>query len=474
MNLKGITVRSFNTLFKSLTLTALFGAAALLAGCGGGGAADPFKPGPVTPALVVNPTALTVYSGTPAVVTISSGVGPFQAFTSDAVVLPVTQSISGAALTLVANAVESDKAVTVTIQDAVGQRVATSVTVRGSPLLGALTVAAVTGSTCGGAASGGGASGGAASTSAALCSGESGTAKIKLRTANTSPASNRQVRFDVLQGAYDFIADQAGTTLVKTITAITDQNGDATVTLRTSASVPTQAALIRATDLTSGNRVDGSFTIVQSTNGAASLSVSPKEYGITGFYVQSCSTGSADFVIYGGSPPYTVFHALPARATLSSGAATGQTVVVAASGGSFRMTAIGGACAGTTEDNITITDSTGRVINANFKIVEGTVALPVPDPVVPPGALTVTPGSIAVSGTGGACAPGSVTFVISGGTPAYAVASSRTEVTASRPASNAGVLSWTSPLPNGFSAALVVLDAAGKVANATFTCTATP
>ncbi|TAG84853.1 MAG: hypothetical protein EAZ24_00310, partial [Burkholderiales bacterium] len=148
MNLKGITVRSFNTLFKSLTLAALFSGAALLAGCGGGGAADPFKPGPAIPALVINPAALTVYSGTPAVITVSSGVGPFQAFTSDSVVLPVTQTVSGAALTLIAGAVEADRAVTLTIQDSVGQRVAATVTVKGSPLISGLTVAAVAGSTC--------------------------------------------------------------------------------------------------------------------------------------------------------------------------------------------------------------------------------------------------------------------------------------------------------------------------------------
>ena len=121
------------TSIKSLATVALLSVLALIAGCGGGGAKDPFATTPV-PALIVSPGTLNVYSGTPAVVTINSGVGPFQVFSSDSVVLPVTQVVSGAAITLTANSVEAEKAVTLTVRDAYNQATSVSVTVKPSPL----------------------------------------------------------------------------------------------------------------------------------------------------------------------------------------------------------------------------------------------------------------------------------------------------------------------------------------------------
>ncbi|HNY46016.1 MAG TPA: hypothetical protein PKN64_03580, partial [Casimicrobium sp.] len=61
---------------SSLLSAVVLAATTLLAGCGGGGAADPFAAAPTPPSLTVNPTVLNIYSGTPAVVTITSGVGP--------------------------------------------------------------------------------------------------------------------------------------------------------------------------------------------------------------------------------------------------------------------------------------------------------------------------------------------------------------------------------------------------------------
>ena len=78
----------------------------------------------------------------------------------------------------------------------------------------------------------------------AICSGESGVASITVRSANTSVLPNRQIRFDVVQGAFSFVVDQAGTVTAKTITVITDQNGKADAVIRMDPGVASQAALI--------------------------------------------------------------------------------------------------------------------------------------------------------------------------------------------------------------------------------------
>ena len=326
------------------------------------------KPVPIPSALVVTPTVLNIYSGTPSRITINSGVGPFQVFTSDAVVLPVVQSVSGAAINLTASTVSVDTVVTLTVRDSAAQTVTVVVTVKPSPVLGVLTVTQTSNSTCAGVS---------ANTvdRAAICSGESGVASITVRSANTSVLPNRQIRFDVVQGAFNFVVDQAGTVTAKTLTIVTDQNGKADVVIRMDPGVASQAALIRATDLTSGNRVDGAFTIVQAINGASILSVLPATFAGTGGFTQECLAFSGDYVIYGGTPPYTVTSGLPNAGTLSTATNTGQVVSVAVRGGIFRFTSnyIADGCGGFTVP-LTIADAAGKVTSVTFSVTAGSAA----------------------------------------------------------------------------------------------------
>src|SRR6266508_4499685 len=116
---------------------ALAGVLALTA-CGGGSGApnNPFTPGPATPpALSVLPSAATVYSRTPATLTVVGGVAPFFAFSSNSAVLPVAQAVPGNTVLLVANDVADTTSVTITIQDAIGQRATAAITVSPAPLL---------------------------------------------------------------------------------------------------------------------------------------------------------------------------------------------------------------------------------------------------------------------------------------------------------------------------------------------------
>ena len=344
---------------------------AFIAGCGGGGAADPFAvpPAVVIPPLVVSPSSLNIYAGTPAAVTIVSGVGPFQVFTSDAVVLPVTQVVSGAAITLTAANVAADAVVTITVRDAASQSKTVAVTVKASPLLGALSITPTSNTTCAGATS-------SVLDKAAICSGESGLASITVRSTNTAVLPNRQIRFDVVQGNYNFLINQAGTVLAKTYTLTTDQNGRADVVIRTDPGVPSGAALIRVTDLTSGNRVDSAFTIVQATNGTATLNVVPQTYSGKGGFTGQCLSFSGDYVVFGGTPPYTVTNGLPSAGILISGTSTGQVVTVPVQGGIFRFTSFAAEdnCGGFTAP-ITVADATGRAIGTTtFVVAAGTTA----------------------------------------------------------------------------------------------------
>jgi len=325
------------------------------------------KPAPIASALVVTPTTLNIYSGASSRIVINSGVGPFQVFSTDAAVLPVTQAVSGNAITLNASTVSVDTVVTLTVRDAAAQTATITVTVKPSPVLGVITVTPTSNTTCGGAV---------ANTldRAAICSGESGVASITVRSA-LSVLSGRQVRFEVVTGAFNFVVDPSGAVLAKSITVVTDQNGKADVVIRTDAGVPSQAALIRATDLTSGNRVDGAFTIVQATSGAATLSVVPPSFTGGGGFVQQCLSISGDYVIYGGTAPYTVTSGLPNAGILTSGTSSGQVITVSTQGGTFRFTSnpVADGCANFTVP-LTIADATGRVTTANFTVTAGTTA----------------------------------------------------------------------------------------------------
>ena len=449
---------------KSLLTVVTLGLASLLYGCGGGGAVAPSCADnnscpiavPPTPPLVINPASLSAYAGIPVVVTISSGVGPFQVFTSDATVLPVTQVVPGAAITLVPSNVDVDKVVTLTVRDAAGQTATIAVTVKAAPLIGALTITPANASRCGAL--------GLPIGTVAICSGETATASLTLKSANALPIANRQVRFDVILGPYSFALDREATVFAKTITVITDQNGQAIVTIRSDAGVPTQVSLIRGTDVTSGNRVDASFTILQSTSGTPAFSVSPANANITGYYANTCGGGSVSYVIYGGTAPYTVFAgSLNGGVYLEAGNTRGQTVIVPSSGGSFNVGASSTPCASASTTRLTITDATGRVITATFDLIPGTFV----EPVVNPLTLVITPPERRIT-----CSKDrTVDFKISGGTPPYILEVDRPDVATVVPNTLVTIkLTKTVPVPPTTTITLYVTDAKSVQANAKITC----
>jgi len=298
---------------------------------------------------------------------------------------------------------------------------------------------------------------------AAICSGESGVASITIRSAATSVLPNRQIRFDVVQGAYNFLVDQNGTVAAKTITIVTDQNGKADAVIRIDAGVPSQSALIRATDVVSGNRVDSAFSIVQAINGSAILSVFPSAYTAAGKYKGECPGTSGDYLVYGGTPPYSVRSSLPNAVPLSVGGVTADPVIVPRSGASFTASSFPSSSCGDYSSVIVITDAAGRNASVTYNITAGTEDRPA----LP--ALSISPATVTFTATSGNCNTRSAKFNVVGGSGSGVFSVSAGTISGS--GQWAGSVSL--PLNAGESATVTYLDAsAGKLVTAEIKCVA--
>jgi hypothetical protein len=373
-----------------IALVAVAGALSLT-GCGGGGGApnNPYDNGAVTAPLVVLPRAATVYSSVPTTLTLTGGTPPFLAFSSNSAVLPVPQQVS-TTIPLLAGSVAADETVILTFRDATGQTTTATITVKPSLLLPASIT--ITGNPlCSGSG-------------AQLCSGQDGTATVKVTGVAGAPLAGRDVRFDVVLGTFSLIGNNS-TVPAQSLTVQTDQNGNAAVTIRVPVNAATQFATLRATDVTTGSNVVGQFTIAQFVNGDAVLSVIPT--GTTTFTgpdsAHCAATGQANFYIFGGTPPYTVATNFPTAVSLVG-------VPVLASGGSFAVAPNGTCFTGLT---FAITDAAGRTLLTPPTVdnVEGTA-----EPIVP---LAIIPTEFPIGGGKTTCNGNTFEFLISGGTGKY-------------------------------------------------------
>jgi hypothetical protein len=297
-------------------------------------------------------------------------------------VLPVAQAPSGNTIVLLPGNVISDTAVTITVQDAIGQKATSTVTVKAAPIFGTLTIKPAS-SACG----------------ANLCSGQIASASVTVTGAGGVGVPNRQVRFDVIDGDFAIQSNNPGAPLVPTLTVVSDGNGVATVFIQANLGAPTQPATLRATELTSGNQVNGQFTIVQLT----ALSIIPGDATITAPDNTGCLGGFAVvYTVFGGTPPYTASSSIPNAVTIQNG-------VNIPFGGSFSAITTG-LCANPA--TIIVVDATGQTTTATLHNLLGPAGPPPPAP-----AVFVTPGSIDATTTG--CNGATFSFVIGSGTPPY-------------------------------------------------------
>ncbi len=389
MALNRLNAYSLRLVLATLALTAL----ALLGGCGGGSGApnNPFAPGPVSPGpLSVLPAAPTVYANTPATLTITGGVPPYAVFSANTAVLPLSASVTNGTIVLLPANVSADTAVVITVQDSAGAKAQATVTVKPAPIFNSITVTPAS-TACG------------ANT---VCSGQTATAKVTVTGAGGVGIPGRQVKFDVVSGAFAIQSSDPGNPLVSTLTVVSDQFGVAQVILQASPGAPTQPALLRATELTTGNEQTAQFTIVQTINGSTVLSVVPSTVTITGPDTSACSSGfRIDYYIYGGTPPYRITSTFPNSVTLVN-------PTVLASGQPF--TAItNGSCVNPLV--FSIVDAVGLQTTAILNNTPGTSAPPTPVE-----SLQAFPVTQNVAG----CSGKTVSELITGGTPPYSITAS--------------------------------------------------
>lgn len=386
---------------SSLVTAASFGLMALLSGCGGGGATAGNE---ASIALAMSPSAAVAYNGNPVTLFISGGTKPYTVTSSNSALINVPNSVGESTVVFDASNVAEDTQVTMTARDAKGAIASSTITVKPSVISNTLTVTpdpASPGTGCG----------------SAVCSGLMATVSVQLKNFAT-PLVNRSVRFDVVQGDFQFITNTNSTTFADTISTTTDQNGNAHVRLRANVNAPTQYAILKVTDVVGGSVLQTTFTIAQYTDGAGILSVVPETHTITAFYKGDCSSGvRVDFIIHGGTPPYTV-------QSTSTGTATVSPSTVQTNGGGFTATTQNSFCPGTAI--IDIKDATGRVIKATVENKEGTNAVP-PVVTVP---FFITSATVTVA------AGSNATVTAGGGTPPYSVTSNNLVVATASIAGN--------------------------------------
>ncbi len=397
-----------------------------LAACGGGSGApnNPYAPGPSTPTPVtVLPATGTAYPAVPFPLTISGGVSPYTAVSTNPAIVPVSQNVGGNSIVLLAANVESDTAVTITVRDSIGQTATVPIVVRPAPLLPSSVT--ITGSP---ACTGGG----------QLCSGTSGTASVKVTGPGGGGLANRQVRFDVVQGSYAIQSNNPAQPLVQTLTVVTDQNGDALVGLVVPANVTSQLGVIRATELTSGIQVTGQFTIVQQITGTNIVTTIPNgKTTINGPFKGLCSTGvRVTFYVFGGTPPYRVSTNFPDSASVVG-------TPVGVQGGSFDVITNGACFIGLT---FAIVDANGFTVSAPPTVdnLPGTEDQP-----TEPQPLSVTPTSYGSVSSPLVCTGRTFPFTITGTSPFSASASTPGTVLNPNPVpASPGTLSVSS-VPSG-------------------------
>jgi hypothetical protein len=377
--LKGFKQMNCRLLMSRLSIFPLVLAAAL-SGCGEN--TTSLEPAP----LAVSPADAVAYNGSPVTLYISGGTIPYTATSSNSAVINVPNSVGGTTMVFDASNVAEDTLVNLDVRDSKGEMATSTITVKPSVISNTLTVTpdpAAPGVGC----------------DPAVCSGLTALVTVQLKNMAT-PLVNRNVRFDVVQGDYQFITNSSATTFADTITATTDQNGYAHVRLKANVNAPTQYAILKVTDEIGGSVLQTTFTIAQYTDGVGILSVVPETHTITAYYENTCSFGArVDYLIYGGTPPYTV-------QSTSTGVATVSPSTVLTNGGGFTATTQNAFCPGTAI--IAIRDATGRVIEATLENKAGGETVPEPvtvDLFVTSTAVTVAAGSTRTVTIGGSATP---------------------------------------------------------------------
>ena len=358
----------------------------LLASCGSGAVSSSSDPALT---FTVSPSTATAYSGVPATFVISGGGArsPYQVTSSNASLLPVPSSpIGDTQFVVTPSAVSAQQSVTITVMDQAGKTATASVAIQPNLISGDITITGTAPAdfpNCAGVG--------------AVCAGQSGTAALTV-SQNGTGARGRSVRFDVVQGAFRFPVDAAQTVFANTVTVISDESGRALTVLRANVGASPQIATIRATDTATGAFRTATFIIKQPTVNGGEFVTIPPEWTITGTYKNACPGGSVDYLIFGGTPPYTIRSSAPATAS----AVPAQTAVENPSRFTVTFASIGVAgpgnptpppCSSTGYQVVfTVTDATGLSIQPTLTVTPGTSDAPTVAPTI-----TLSPQSVSLA-----------------------------------------------------------------------------
>lgn len=416
----------------------------LLSSCGGGGAATTQEGG----VLRLFPNPGTAYAGIPFTVSIVGGRAPYTLGSSEPSLFPVPQTWSNGTFEVIPQqpgVVDTGlqpgevprRAVVLNVRDVNGLISSADLSVLQNFLIGYGVSYA---STC----PAGAAAPGATAAIVQACPGNE-TAITMAPTFNGQRRGNALMRFERIRGDFTFF--QCGTNPQLgsgTITQTTDHTGLATVCLFVPQNAPTQFGAYRIIDVATGVYVDEIFQINAASVGGATLTAVPNTVTLTGTNGR-CGTGSADFFIFGGSPPYSATSTDP------------QVIVAPASSGSnpgrFTVTVANNAPPCPNGAQVIVLDSRGARGTVAVTSVQGA---PAPAIQVAPTAFTLNcqqSGSAVVVGGSGLYSAFS-----SGGGVAASVAGNQVVITRTGGPVGAGTQQTTVNITDGATIATITVD----------------
>ena len=398
----------FHSLRSFLVLLLGLFAAGILSSCGGGGAGGSNNPS--TGGLVhLLPETGTFYAGIPVTMQVVGGRPPYALSSSEPSLFPVPLRVTGSPnlFTVVPNnpstidsGLQPDelpvKSVNLQVRDQTGDLRNSTVQVARNFLTGyGVVISPNAPTTC--------------STAAQACAG--GESAILMQAAFAGNLhGNELFRFEVLRGNFS-LKNPATGQVSNSIAMNSDHTGTVVGPfIVVPPGVPTQLAVIRVIHVPTGVYADTVFTISQPAATTNQLNAIPDSFNFKGALKGQCGTGTAEFFVFDGVPPYTA---------VSSSFAIQVTPVSDTQPGRFTITANRqDVCVDAT---IIITDSLGGRDTVTVTTVEGDASPPAPPE---PSDLVVGPTDLTL----GCGASGSVT--VAGGRGNYFANSTNTNVTA--------------------------------------------
>ncbi|HUL57279.1 MAG TPA: hypothetical protein VLT60_09785 [Usitatibacter sp.] len=364
-------------------------ASLVLAACGGGGAQTNPNQGGL---LSLLPTTATFYAGVPYTMTISGGRAPYSLTSNEPSVLPVPSTVNGNTFQVVgANPGVIDtglpagalpiKTVTISARDSSGLGPVTATIQVGQNFLTSYAVSFGT-TTCPPPT-------GSAATVITPCAGGD-TVMTLDAVISGNKVGDALFQFDVVTGTMGFVNPIGSNTVTQTFQATSDHQGIATAIVRVPAGTPSQIGMIRVTHVASG--VSNTFSFLITPGAVSALAALPSTFTFTGSSATTCGTGSGDFFVTGGTPPYAASSSNPFITVVAKDANAGH----------FTLTATNAATPCIAGASIVVTDSGGSTpVTVSVTTTTGTSA-PATALAAQPTAITLTcGGTSSVAAVGG-------------------------------------------------------------------------